>query len=172
MRENVFFNKTENIKNIFNKISPSDFIIQDLKYQTIISTSDYFKFCLTELNKLITNPININISFNAHIEYDNFNRIDFESGIIDELKGLKLGYKLYIALCNHYNYTSTMNGVNPEAKNMWFALVHDNNVFVIVNKQRTLIINKNYNDIKTIVDIFLKQYPNSDLDDELKNFLI
>ena len=65
-----------------------------------------------------------------------------------------------------------MNGVNPEAKNMWFALVHDNNVFVIVNKQRTLIINKNYNDIKTIVDIFLKQYPNSDLDDELKNFLI
>lgn len=166
------FNKSQQIKDIFNDITFNDFGIVDLKYQTKITTSDYFKFCITELNKLIQKPINPNLEFNAAIEYHNFNRVDFEGGVIEEqLKGLKIGYKIYIAMCKFYGYISTMDGVNPEAKNVWFSLVHDNNFYVVVNLKRTLLIDKNYKDIKTVVDLFLLEYPDSDLDPELKNFL-
>jgi hypothetical protein len=165
------FNKAQEIKDIFNQITFSDFFIQDLKYQTKITTSDNFKSCIIELNKIIQNPINPNIQFNAAIEYDNFNRVDFEAGIIDELKGLKIGYKIYIAMCRFYGYISTMDGVNPEAKNVWFSLVHDNNFYVIVNIKRTLLIDKNYTKIIELVNSFFVEYPDSDLDPELKNFL-
>jgi len=166
------FNKSQEIKDIFNQITFNDFFVVDKKYLTKITTSDYFKFCILQLNKLIQKPVNPEIQFNAAIEYENFNRVDFESGVaVDELKGLKIGYKIYIAMCKYYGYISTMDGVNPEAKNVWLSLVHDNNFYVIVNIKRTLLIDKNYSKIIELVNSFLMEYPDSDLDPELKNFL-
>jgi hypothetical protein len=168
----ISFNKTQEIKDIFYEITYKDFIVEDIGvYQTIIKTSDRFKNSLTELNTLIKSNLPNDIKFQCSIEYNNFNRIDFESGIPNELKGLKLGYKIYIALCKYYKYISTMNGVNPEALNVWYSLVHDNDLYVVVNKQRTLIIDKNFNKIKEVVNLFLQEYSNSDMDDNLKKYL-
>ena len=172
IRPNISFNKALEIKQIFNEITENDFIVSDKGgYMTIIETSDKFKSAINILNTTLEKPLNINISFTAAIEYDNFNRIDFESGIPDELKGLKIGYKVYMAICKFYGYISTMDGVTHFAKNLWYSIVHDSNFFVIVNKKRTLLIDKGFANINAIVEQFLKQYPESDLDPELNEFL-
>jgi len=83
------------------------------------------------------------------------NQIDSENILPDNnLKGLSLGYKLYKYVLNIVKFIMTDKDNLPEAKNLWWSLLQDEDVYSGTNKDLNILIKKGISDdkLKEIID--------------------
>lgn len=164
-------NKIAEITEMFYTLKDVDFNIIDRTFMIEIIPSINFQNIIENINSKFALNLDIDMKFKAFLEKDYFNRVDFEQGIPQEIRGAKLGYNIYLAMCRKFGYISTISGVTPSANRLWYGLVHDKSVFIITNDKATIMIDKNYSDVKKVVDEFYQKYPNSTMDNELKQYL-
>jgi hypothetical protein len=84
-----------------------------------------------------------------------YNKIDSEYFLPDNnLKGLSLGYKLYKFILNKVGFIMSDYSSSPDAKNLWFNLLKDSDVYSGTNKYYSIIIKKNIDnsDLKSLMD--------------------
>lgn len=84
-----------------------------------------------------------------------YNQIDSEYILPDNnLKGLSLAYKLYKYVLNIVDFIMTDKNNLPEAKNLWWSLLQDEDVYSGTNKDYNILIKKDISDdkLKEIID--------------------
>jgi hypothetical protein len=84
-----------------------------------------------------------------------YNQIDSEYILPDDnLKGLSIGYKLYKFILDKIDFIMTNKDNLPEAKNLWYNLLQDKDVYSGTNNQYNIIIKKDIDDykLKSIID--------------------
>lgn len=96
-----------------------------------------------------------------------YNKIDSEYLIPNELQGLSIGYKIYKLLLNKVYYIMSLYDNSTKAKNLWFNLLLDNDVYSGTNSEFNIIISKNIPD--NLLDDILNKVKTLKLkyDDEL-----
>jgi hypothetical protein len=102
-----------------------------------------------------------------------YNLIDSEELIPNNLQGLSLGSKIYKLLCNELNFIMSVKENTDKAKNLWFKLLIDDELYCGTNDDYNIIINKNIPD-ETLFDIIdkvddLKLIYDDDLSKKIKN---
>ena len=84
-----------------------------------------------------------------------YNQIDSEYIIPDDnLLGLSIAYKLYIFILDKIDFIMTNKNNSPDAKNLWYNLLQDKDIYTGTNQMYNLLIKKNINDsdLKTLID--------------------
>jgi hypothetical protein len=142
-------------------------------YCLIIKPDVDFIELIKELNEILINKITLDIEFEFSIFIALINRIDFKGGIPNELKNMRLGYKLYKMIINKYKYITSKIGVSDDAKKIWYYLMQDSDLLCFTSNNISGVILKSCNDseIKEFLDK-LKGYKDLEFDDELKQRII
>jgi len=137
----------------FNK-----FRIYHNPYQTIIYPDKDFLSLIDELNNHLLNKININ-QIDISIRKDYYNLIDFENGIPLPLQGLGIAYKIYILVIHYFGWISSDINSSDSAKNLWFSLVKNNDVYCITSNFFSYLISKKLSNIilKNILDSIIQR---------------
>ena len=102
-----------------------------------------------------------------------YNQIDSEYILPDEnLKGLSIAYKLYKLILNKVDFIMTNKNNSPDAKNLWYNLLQDKDIYTGTNENYNILIKKNINDneLKFIIDkiISLNLIYDDQLDKKIK----
>jgi len=145
----------------------SNFNYNQKPYGIYITPDKEFLNIIKKLNELIDNKINSNLEFDFSIDEKNINLIDFNMGIPKQLKGLRLGYKLYKLVINNVLYITSNNYTSDDAINIWYYLMIDKDFFCFTSKTFSGVIHKKSTD--NIIKDVLEKIKNKDLifDDEL-----
>ena len=104
-----------------------------------------------------------------------YNQIDSEYILPDEnLIGLSIVYKLYKFILNKIDFIMTNKNNTPDAKNLWYNLLKDKDIYTGTNKMYNILIKKNISDtdLKAIIDK-VKKYKliyDDQLDEKIKEF--
>lgn len=106
------------------------FIYPDREFLSLIGYRDNFFIYLT-------------ISGDEHV-------IDFDNGLPDKLKGSGTGYKIYRSLFNYYDYISTTNLSTSSAKNIWYYLMIDRDLYCFTSMTKSGSILKSCSDEKLL----------------------
>ena len=138
-------------------------------YCLIIKPDNGFIDLIKELNEVLTNKIQLDLEFEFSIFLGLINRIDFKGGIPNELRNMRLGYKLYKMIINKYKYITSKIGASDDAKKIWYYLMQDSDLLCFTSNSISGVILKYCNDdeIKEFLDK-LKGYNDLEFDDELK----
>ena len=96
---------------------------------------------IDELNDHLNDKINLD-KITLLITKEFINLIDFELGIPGILKGSSIGYKLYKLLVKSYGYISSDKNSSDEAKNLWWNLIIDDELYCIASRCFCAIISK------------------------------
>lgn len=134
--------KKYDIKNfIFNDFGDSSDVYFDKGFIKLLS--DY---CKTISKPIIT-------TLNIIIDKNKLNQIDLMSDLPDYLIGLGIGYRIYKMIIKKHNYISSYFACSKYAKNVWYKLLCDSDLYVItsgefvnydVSKGFSFAINKKY----------------------------
>ena len=83
-----------------------------------------------------------------------YNYIDVYNLLPPNLKGLSIGYKLYKFILNRIDFIMTDKDNLPEAKNLWYNLLQDKDVYSGTNQYYNIIIKKDIDDnkLKSIIN--------------------
>lgn len=130
----------------------------------------YKKYC--KKNNLQPKELIFTLSILPSSSFDElaFNQIDAEYLLPDNnLKGLSIGYKLYKYVLNLVNFIMTNKNNSSDAKNLWYNLLKDNDLYSGTNKNYNTIIKKDINDDKLKSIIKKLEKFNLTYDDELNN---
>jgi hypothetical protein len=163
------FKINRNIENKNNLLSDdlinydiSGFTYEESNDHYIIQPDDKFielynRYCL--MNKLSPKKLIFLISIlpNPPISVFGYNQIDSENILPDSnLKGLSIVYKLYKYILNikDIGFIMTNKDNLPEAKNLWYNLLQDKDVYSGTNQYYNIIIKKDIDDtkLKSILD--------------------
>ena len=71
--------------------------------------------------------------FELIIEKNNLNSIDMETILPDYLIGLNMGYNIYKLIINKKDFVSSDYGCSKNAKNVWYKLFCDNEMYILTN---------------------------------------
>ena len=171
LNELILNNKTyvkKNIRSSDNKVMKysSDIIkydISNFKYDSMngfyIIYPDYEfmklykKYCVSNSLEFI-NDIKFNIEILPEYLLGGYNFIDVYKLIPDNLKGLSLAYKLYKFILDKVNFIMTNKDSSPQALNLWFNILKDDNVYSGTNDNYSIIIKKDISDfeLKSLLD--------------------
>lgn len=115
----------------------------------------YKKYCMG--NNLQPKELSFNLSIlsNPITNKFGYNQIDSEYILPDDnLKGLSIAYKLYKFILSKINFIMTNKDNLPEAKNLWYNLLQDKDVYSGTNQDFNIIIKKDISDdkLKSIID--------------------
>jgi hypothetical protein len=114
----------------------------------------YKRYC--DVNNFTVKDLTFSISVLPYNIFTNiYNQIDSEYILPDNnLKGLSLGYKLYKYVLNIVDFIMTDRNNLPEAKNLWWNLLQDKDVYSGTNKELSILIKKDIGDdkLKEIID--------------------
>lgn len=114
------------------------------------------------------------------IEKKNSNRIHVPYGIPNYLRGLNLGEFIYLTVCKELGYISTINNhhfkYSPSfgAKGIWLKMIQNELVYSIMDKNKILCIDVNYDYSKiiTIIKIWFNNYLKKSNNNLNYNFMI
>lgn len=128
---------------------------------------------IKELNQVLINKISLDLTFEFSIFLGLINRIDFKEGIPEQLRNMRLGYKLYKFVIYKYKYITSKIGASPDAKNIWYFLMQDSDLLCFTSNNISGVILKKCSDqeIKEFLDK-LKGYQDLEFDDELKEKIL
>jgi hypothetical protein len=165
---------TDDVKKISIMIRDYDIInfnVKHIIYGIIFYPDRNFKNMLYKLNDYIDNPISDieNMLFHFSIDFDNYNRGDFEKGIPIQLRGMGLGKKIYDYVIRYYSYITSNRFASKDAISLWTNLIQDYNYYAFTNNEICGVIYKKISD-KTLLDIYnkLQDIPNIIFDNKLK----
>lgn len=138
-------------------------------YLLNIYPDEGFMNLIKELNQVLIDKISLDINFQFSIFLGLINRIDFKEGIPEQLRNMRLDYKLYKFVIYKYKYITSKIGASPDAKNIWYFLMQDSDLLCFTSNNISGVILKNCSDqeIKEFLDK-LKGYQDLEFDDELK----
>jgi hypothetical protein len=149
------------------------FKVEDKDYCIEVIPDDAFLKLISDLNEHIDIKINLDkIIF--FISKNNQNIIDTETHLPDILKGSSIGYKLYKLLINKFTYISSNKNISPDALNLWYNLLMDDDLYCITSNFFSYAIDKKINDHKLIEIINKvknrKEVDEVQYDDDLKEY--
>jgi len=128
----------------------------------------YHKYCLKNNFKKLED-LTFVVSVLPKSLSGEYNLIDVEDLIPDELKGLSIGYKIYKFVLDKSKFLMTNKNNSPEAKNLWYNLLKDDDMYAGTNKYYNIIIKKDISD-ELLISILNKVKKFSFIfDDELNN---
>ena len=173
---NRFVTDVKDYSNIISLIkthSFDNFKVDDKSYCVEVRPDDIFLKLISDLNEHIDIKINLDkIIF--FISRNNQNIIDTETHLPDILKGSSIGYKLYKLLINKFSYISSNKNISPDALNLWYNLLMDDDLYCITSDFFSYAIDKKINDHKLIEIINnvknRKEVDEVQYDDDLKEY--
>lgn len=162
---------TDKYKEIVSRIRKYDISNFKISFSYLLNIypDKGFMELIKELNQVLINKIPQDINFQFSIFLGLINRIDFKEGIPEQLRNMRLGYKLYKFVIYKYKYITSKIGASPDAKNIWYFLIQDSELLCFTSYNISGVILKTCNDeeIKEFLDK-LKGYQDLEFDDELK----
>ena len=171
--------KNKIIKNeLVSKIINYDF--SKFKRENIFSgliiypNEDFISLCEKFINDKIDNltfEVEIlNIESGSYIKH---NFIDVYKLIPDNLQGLSIGYNLYKLILSYddVNFLTSDNNNSSSAKNLWYNLLQDRDLYSAINDKNCVIINKHISDDKLINILNKLKYMNLNYDKDLIKFI-
>jgi len=186
--DKTYIDKKEYIKNSYSNVLDID------KYNSIVSKirnydisnfkitftyvlnifpdEDFIKL-IEELNTVLIKKVPLNLKFKFSIFLALLNRIDFKEGIPEELRNMRLGYKLYKLVISKYKYITSKIGASDDAKKIWYFLMQDSDLLCFTSNNISGVILKTCSDqeIKEFLDNLIG-YKDLEFDDELKEKII
>ena len=147
---NRFVSNVQSYSNILSLIkthSFDNFKVDDKSYCIEVTPDDNFLKLISDLNEHIDSKVNLDkIIF--FISKDKENLIDIETNLPDILKGSSIGYKLYKLLINKFGYISSNKHASPDALNLWYNLLMDDDLYCITSNYFSYVIDKKISDDK------------------------
>jgi hypothetical protein len=147
---NRFVSNVQSYSNILSLIkthSFDNFKVDDKSYCIEVTPDDNFLKLISDLNEHIDSKVNLDkIIF--FISKDKENLIDIETNLPDILKGSSIGYKLYKLLINKFDYISSNKHASPDALNLWYNLLMDDDLYCITSNYFSYVIDKKISDDK------------------------
>ena len=132
-----------NISNFEYELKNNHYIIKpDIEFLKI-----YRKYCIENNYKPIED-LNFIVSILPKSLTGELNIIDVQDLIPKNLRGLSLGYKIYKFILNKVNFIMTNKFNTLDAKNLWYNILKDKDVFSGTNENYNIIIDKNISDYK------------------------
>ena len=159
-----------------------NFNYNDKPYDFCITPDNIFIDKINKINKDLETKISTDLQFEFSYDINNLNLIDFKKGIPDLLRGISLGYKLYLFVIDKVGFITTNKYSSKDAIHIWNGLVTNEKLYAFTSNDITGVILKNQSDnkIKTYLDN-LKNYNSNVLkfkfddlifDDELEEKII
>lgn len=134
------------IKNVIMSYDFNKFKIDIKTYEINICPDPNFINLIKKLNPLIENDI----CFSLSIDKERLNIIDLFFDLDKSIRGLNIGYKIYKLLIDKYNYITSDYGLKPEARNIWYKLMIDDDYYSFTSKICSGVIKKNLNDVEIL----------------------
>ena len=153
---------TDDFRNISNNLRNydiSNFKYNDKSYNFCITPDINFIKLIDKINNFLEVKISTDIQFDFSYDIDNLNLIDFKKGIPDLLRGIGLGYKLYLFVIHKVKFITTNKFSSKDAINIWYNIVLDKSLYSFTSNDITGVIYKEQTNEK------IKEYL-----DKLKNY--
>lgn len=183
--DKTYIDKNEFIKNQYSNIIDIDKyneIVSKIRKYDISNFDISFTYCLIikpdnsfinlieELNQIIIDKIDLNMEFEFSIFIALMNRIDFKGGIPEQLKNMRIGYKLYKLVIDKYKYITSKIGASDDAKKIWYYLMQDSDLLCFTSNNLSGVILKTCNnfEIKEFLDKLIGIDYDLEFDDEFK----
>lgn len=153
---NRFVSDVQSYSNILSLLKShnfNEFKVEDKIYCIEVTPDINFLKLISNLNEHLDSKINLDkIIF--FISKENENLIDIETHLPDILKGSSIGYKLYKLLINKFDYISSNKHALPDALNLWYNLLMDDDLYCITSNYFSYAIDKKIGDdkLKEIID--------------------
>ena len=173
---NRFVTDVKDYSNILSLIkihSFDNFKVYDKSYCVEVTPDINFLNLISDLNKHIDSKINLDKIF-FFISKDKENLIDIETHLPDILKGSSIGYRLYKLMINKFGYISSNKNASPDALNLWYNLLMDDDLYCITSNYFSYVIDKKIDDDK-LIDIInniknRKEVEEVEYDDDIKEY--
>lgn len=143
----TYISKNEIInKNTFDTFTKDDIMNYDFNkfridikpYEINIYPDSIFINLLKRLNPLIQNDL----CFSLSVDKERLNIIDLFFDLDKSVRGLNIGYKIYKLLIDKFDYITSDYGLKPEARNIWYKLMVDDNYYCFTSKICSGVIKK------------------------------
>lgn len=126
----------------------------------------YKKYC--NANNFNYEPLVFDIEFTKNHPIAGYNTLDVYNLINSNIKGLSIGYKIYLYILDKVSFITSNYSVSDEAMNLWYNLLKSESVYSGVSNKNSIIIKRQIDDdelreILNLVDKYNYKY-----DDELK----
>ena len=154
-----------------------NFILNDKKYEVIITPDAGFIELISKLNKYLGDKISLDLYFDLSLvnlideEYpirSMFNLIEFKNGIPVALIGLGVGYKIYKMMALNFKYLTSNKYASDLAQNVWYSLLQDKDFYAFSSKFDSGIILKSCNNEELKEFLGKIKLKNLIFDDEFK----
>ena len=91
-------------------------------------------------------------------------------GIPEQLKNMRIGYKLYKLVIDKYKYITSKIGASDDAKKIWYYLMQDSDLLCFTSNNLSGVILKTCNnfEIKEFLDKLIGIDYDLEFDDEFK----
>lgn len=180
IKKNIMFepNMMNDIRNKIKNYDINNFKCRIETYEVVVYPDDGFKNLLVELNKTLENKIDIIRFFDLSVDQYRLNTINIDFNLPEILRGLNIGYKIYKMMTDKLNYITSEYGSSPEARNIWYKLIVDENYYAFTSKITSGVIKKDILEEKLkeilikikndVYKIYGEKFENIIFDDELK----
>lgn len=153
---NRFVSDVQSYSNILSLLKShnfNEFKVEDKIYCIEVTPDINFLKLISNLNEHLDSKINLD-KIILFISKENENLIDIETHLPDILKGSSIGYKLYKLLINKFDYISSNKHASPDALNLWYNLLMDDDLYCITSSYFSYAIDKKISDdkLKEIID--------------------
>ena len=137
----------------------SNFNYNNKPYNFYITPDDLFIDNIKLINRDLEDKIPTYLKFEFSYDPYNLNLIDFKKGVPDLLRGIGLGYKLYLFVIEKVGFITTNRYSSEHAINVWHGLALNEKLYSFTSNDITGVIYKEQcnNKIREYLDM-LKTY--------------